>query len=183
METAAEIRSDRVSVPKSDAGRNGKPFATEIWNFLISLKLAIWTLILLAVTSILGTVVEQNQPPEKYREIYEDWAYHLMDRFNVFDMYHSWWFLFLLCLFALNLTCCTVDRLPRTIRTVRNPKAPGGAEFVPELIHNRSGVGSHFVAVDLNKDGAPEIITSTNKGTHIFYNRVRTATSKPAVKK
>jgi len=122
VETAAEIRSDRVSVPKSDAGRNGKPFATEIWNFLISLKLAIWTLILLAVTSILGTVVEQNQPPEKYREIYEDWAYHLMDRFNVFDMYHSWWFLFLLCLFALNLTCCTVDRLPRTIRTVRNPK-------------------------------------------------------------
>src|SRR4029077_2346320 len=28
-------------------------------------------------------------------------------------------------------------------RTVRNPKAEGGAEFVPELIHNRSGVGSH----------------------------------------
>ena len=28
-------------------------------------------------------------------------------------------------------------------RTVRNPKAPGGAEFVPELIHNKSGVGSH----------------------------------------
>ncbi len=26
-------------------------------------------------------------------------------------------------------------------RTVRNPRAPGGAEFVPELIHNRSGVG------------------------------------------
>ena len=26
-------------------------------------------------------------------------------------------------------------------RTVRNPKAPGGAEFVPELVHNRSGVG------------------------------------------
>ncbi|MBV9442611.1 MAG: VCBS repeat-containing protein, partial [Acidobacteriaceae bacterium] len=30
-------------------------------------------------------------------------------------------------------------------RTVRNPKAPGGAEFVPELINNRSGVGSQFV--------------------------------------
>ena len=39
-------------------------------------------------------------------------------------------------------------------RTVRNPKAPGGAEFVPELIHNRSGVGSTVLAVDLNKDGA-----------------------------
>ena len=30
-------------------------------------------------------------------------------------------------------------------RTVRNPKAEGGAEFVPELIYNRSGVGSQFL--------------------------------------
>jgi len=55
-------------------------------------------------------------------------------------------------------------------RTVRNPKAPGGAEFVPELIHNRSGAGSEVTAVDLNKDGAVDIITSTNRGTFIFWN-------------
>jgi 3-keto-disaccharide hydrolase/VCBS repeat protein len=55
-------------------------------------------------------------------------------------------------------------------RTVRNPKAPGGAEFVPELIHNRSGVGSHLAVVDLNKDGSAEIITSTKRGTFIFWN-------------
>lgn len=55
-------------------------------------------------------------------------------------------------------------------RTVRNPKAPGGAEFVPELIHNRSGVGSHVAVVDLNNDGAPEIITGTKRGTFLFWN-------------
>lgn len=55
-------------------------------------------------------------------------------------------------------------------RTVRNPKAPGGAEFVPELIHNRSGAGSEVTAVDLNKDGSIDIITSTNRGTFIFWN-------------
>jgi hypothetical protein len=59
--------------------------------------------------------------------------------------------------------------------TVRNPKAEGGAEFVPELIHNRSGVGSHFIAVDLNKDGAIDIVTSTNRGTFIFWNQLRPA--------
>jgi hypothetical protein len=58
-------------------------------------------------------------------------------------------------------------------RTVRNPKAEGGAEFVPELIHNRSGVGSHLAAVDLNRDGAIDIITSTNRGTFIFWNKMR----------
>ena len=54
-------------------------------------------------------------------------------------------------------------------RTVRNRKAPGGAEFVPELVHNKSGVGSQVVATDLNKDGRVDIITSSNRGTFIFW--------------
>ncbi|HMI03253.1 MAG TPA: VCBS repeat-containing protein, partial [Pedobacter sp.] len=56
-------------------------------------------------------------------------------------------------------------------RTVRNPKVPGGAEFVPELIHNRSGAGSDVLATDLNKDGKIDIVTSTNRGTFIFWNK------------
>lgn len=56
-------------------------------------------------------------------------------------------------------------------RTVRNPKAPGGAEFVPELIHNRSGVGSDVLAADLNRDGAIDVITATRKGTFIFWGK------------
>ncbi|MBE7174069.1 MAG: VCBS repeat-containing protein [Williamsia sp.] len=55
-------------------------------------------------------------------------------------------------------------------RTVRNKRAPGGAEFVPELIHNRSGAGSQITAIDLNKDGAVDLLTSTNRGTFIFWN-------------
>jgi len=93
-----------------------------VWNFFISVKLAIFTLIALAVASIFGTIVEQNLPPEKYHEIYEDWAYALMDRINLFDMYHSWWFLALLVLFTVNLTCCTLDRFPRMLKVVRNPR-------------------------------------------------------------
>jgi hypothetical protein len=56
-------------------------------------------------------------------------------------------------------------------KTVRNPKAPGGAEFVPELIHNQSGAGSDVLAVDLNKDGAMDIVTSTKLGTFIFWGK------------
>jgi hypothetical protein len=60
-------------------------------------------------------------------------------------------------------------------RTVRNPKAPGGAEFVPELVHNRSGVGSGLAVADLNKDGSPELVTSTKRGTFIFWNNWKRA--------
>jgi hypothetical protein len=56
-------------------------------------------------------------------------------------------------------------------RTVRDKAAPGGARFVPELIHNRSGVGSQLVVTDLNKDGALDIVTATNRGTFIFFGK------------
>ena len=67
---------------------------------------------------------------------------------------------------------------PVLVPTVRNPKAPGGAEFVPELIHNRSGAGSDVLAVDLNKDGAVDIVSSTSRGTFIFWGRPRAAAAK-----
>jgi hypothetical protein len=58
-------------------------------------------------------------------------------------------------------------------RTVRNKTAPGGAEFVPELIHNASGAGSQIVALDLNKDGINDIVTSGELGAFVFLGKTR----------
>jgi len=79
--------SYRGGAPVAPAKRTPSPI-DQVWNFFISVKLAIFTLIILAIASIFGTIVEQNQPPEKYHQIYEDWAFALMNRINLFDMYH-----------------------------------------------------------------------------------------------
>jgi hypothetical protein len=65
--------------------------------------------------------------------------------------------------------------------TVRNPNAPGGAEFRPELVHNRSGVGSTFEVADLNKDGKPDIVVAGAYGTHVLLSKPGAAS--PAAKK
>jgi len=105
----------------ADENRTPSPM-DRVWDFFISVRLAIVTLIVLSATSIIGTIIEQNQPPEKYHKVYEDWAFALMDRLALFDMYHSWWFLFILVLFTVNLTCCTIDRFPKMWKVVRNPR-------------------------------------------------------------
>jgi hypothetical protein len=56
-------------------------------------------------------------------------------------------------------------------KVVRKASAPGGAEFVPELIDNESGAGSDLLATDLNKDGAIDIVTPTRFGTFIFWGK------------
>ncbi len=57
-------------------------------------------------------------------------------------------------------------------RTVRNPKAPGGAEFVPMLVNNYSGISGNAI-VDLNGDGTPDIVTSGIYGTYVFLNHIK----------
>jgi hypothetical protein len=42
---------------------------------------------------------------------------------------------------------------------------------VPELVHNRSGVGSAFEVMDMNKDGRPDIAVATAYGTHVFLSK------------
>jgi hypothetical protein len=64
-----------------------------------------------------------------------------------------------------------------TYKTVRDAKAPGGARFVPELIDNESGAGSNFVAVDLNHDGAVDIVTPTRFGTFVFWGKAGSKTT------
>ncbi|MBT9333325.1 FG-GAP-like repeat-containing protein [Paracidobacterium acidisoli] len=55
--------------------------------------------------------------------------------------------------------------------TVHDKSAPGGAKLVPHLIDNHSGVGSDVLAVDLNHDGAMDVVTSTRFGTFIFWGK------------
>jgi hypothetical protein len=56
-------------------------------------------------------------------------------------------------------------------RGVRDRAAPGGARFVPEVIHNRSGVGSMLKIDDVDGNGRADIVTSTGSGTFVFFGQ------------
>ncbi|MDO3377898.1 cytochrome c biogenesis protein ResB [Geoalkalibacter halelectricus] len=98
-----------------------RSFLEALWDFCCSLKLTIITLILLSATSVIGTVIQQNRSPEEYLRVYGETTYRIFETLGFFNMYHSWWFLGLLALFSLNLTACSIKRLPRVWKTVFNP--------------------------------------------------------------
>jgi cytochrome c biogenesis protein len=83
-----------------------------VWQFLASVKLALFTLFTLAATSIIGTVIEQKKAPAFYVETYGPELARLMQLLDLPNMYGSWWFIALLALFALNLVVCSIERLP-----------------------------------------------------------------------
>ena len=87
-----------------------------VWRFFASVKLALFTLFILATASIIGTIIPQNKEVSFYvQQFGESWA-RIFQVLDFQDMYHSWWFLGLLGLFSLNLIICTLERLPNVWR-------------------------------------------------------------------
>ena len=89
----------------------------DVLPLLADLKLAIVLLLLIALCSISGTVIEQAQSLGFYQEAYPEspalfgfltWKVILILGLN--DVYRAWWFYSLLILFGASLTACTFTR-------------------------------------------------------------------------
>jgi cytochrome c biogenesis protein len=87
-------------------------FLTLLYDFFRSLKLTVALLILVASLSIIGTLIAQNATRAEYIQQYGIGLYEVLNFFNLFDMYHSWWFSAILLLLVINLITCSVHRLP-----------------------------------------------------------------------
>ncbi|UCG78272.1 MAG: cytochrome c biogenesis protein ResB, partial [Nitrospirota bacterium] len=111
---------------------NEKSFVDKIWDLFASVKLAAITFGLIALSSIIGTIIEQGGEPEKNLQILQKMfgeslapsLYRISEKLGFMDMYHSWWFISFLVLFTTNLIICSLDRLPRILKIVRQPVHP-----------------------------------------------------------
>ncbi len=99
-------------------------FFDRIWNFFASIRLTVALLLTLAGTSIIGTLVPQNEDPASYFKAYGEFLYRLFYALDIFDMYRSWWFQFLLLMLVLNILVCSADRLISTGKIIfaKKPK-------------------------------------------------------------
>ena len=121
------------------------PVVDKIWESLASVKLAIVIFALISVTSIIGTVLEQRAEPAKniqilsklFSESLAPGLYNFFDSLGFMDMYHSWWFTGLLVLFSVNLVICSLERLPRIWKLVKEPIEPLPEEKLKKFIISR----------------------------------------------
>lgn len=88
------------------------------WNFFASVKLALFTLGCIAVTSIIGTLIPQKESAQFYVNQYGTKIATYFQLLDFTDMYSSWWFLTLLGLLSINLIVCSIDRFPVTWKQI-----------------------------------------------------------------
>lgn len=95
-----------------------------IFRFLSSLGLAIFLLSFIAFGSIFGTIIKQKADVEEYLSTYSETTYKVIKYLALDDVFHSYWFIAAIALFAINLTLCSYSRFSILIKTSKKTVLP-----------------------------------------------------------
>lgn len=153
-------------------------FITKLWDFFCSLKLTLFLLISLALTSIIGTILPQGALPPEYVAQISPAKLQIYTKLGFFDMYHSWWFITLLYVFSLNLVSCSIKRLPHVFKFISEPALvlADGTRSTFSLKKELSFSGSIEKAKErltdfLGKEFSSPVISEHNGEFHLFAQK------------
>jgi len=96
-----------------------KQKSENIWlTFLGSMNLAITILVVVAIASVIGTVLKQNQPYTDYIIKFGTFWHQVFLKLGLYDVYGAIWFLLLLAFLLLSTTVCVYRNIPIILRDV-----------------------------------------------------------------
>jgi len=89
-------------------------------EFLGSMYLAITLLMTVAIASVIGTVLLQNQPYNEYRTRFGEFWFEMFEMMGLYDVYTAAWFLFILAFLVLSTSVCVYRNTPNMLREMKN---------------------------------------------------------------
>ena len=163
---------------ESPLATTDRSFITTVWDFFCSLKLTLFLLISLALTSIIGTILPQGALPPEYVAQISPAKLQIYSKLGFFDMYHSWWFITLLYVFSLNLVSCSIKRLPHVFKFISEPTLVLGEgqrnSFPLKKELSFSGPiekAKERLAGFLTKEFSAPVVTEHNGEIHLFAQK------------
>ena len=108
------------------------------WEFFASVRLAIVLLSAIALGALLGTVIPQRAAAEAFTARLHPALLAVFQALQLFDVYHSAWFVLLLLLLAVNLVVCSLDRFPAAWRQIRGGVPTEGSDSFADLPPDQS---------------------------------------------
>ena len=109
-----------------------------MWTIFSSVKLALILLIIIAITSIAGTLIPQREEAMELARRLSPGLVQLFRSLQLFDMYHSTWFRIIFGALALNLIVCSINRFPATLRLFKALPRPDRSRPFENLPSHRT---------------------------------------------
>ncbi len=84
-----------------------------------SMRFAISLLTIIAIASMLGTVLKQNEPYSSYLNQFGPFWFPLFERLGLFSVYNASWFLLILAFLVMSTSVCIWRNSPKMLREMR----------------------------------------------------------------
>ncbi|MCX7822872.1 MAG: cytochrome c biogenesis protein ResB [Syntrophobacterales bacterium] len=93
-------------------------FLKRIYQSLSSLRFTVMILLVIAAISMVGTILPQGMTEEAVLSFYGEtsWKARAIIFLGLTDLYHTLWFQALIGLLAVNVSLCTTERFPKTLK-------------------------------------------------------------------
>jgi cytochrome c biogenesis protein len=94
--------------------------ARAIYDLLSSMRFAVSLLTILAIASVVGTVLKQAEPYANYISQFGPFWFPVFESLGLYDVYHAAWFLAILSFLVLSTSLCIFRNGPAMLREMRN---------------------------------------------------------------
>lgn len=97
-----------------------RPAFNHFIELLSSMRFAIAVLVVISIASVIGTVMQQNQPMGNYVNQFGPFWFEVFDKLGLYSVYSAWWFLVLMGTLVTSTTLCIVRNTPKMLRDMRS---------------------------------------------------------------
>ena len=89
-------------------------------ELLSSMRFSISLLSVLAIASVIGTVLKQNEPMTNYVNQFGPFWFDVFAKLGLYGVYSAWWFLLILAFLVLSTSLCIMRNAPRMLADMRS---------------------------------------------------------------
>lgn len=89
-------------------------------ELMSSMRFAISLLSLLAIASIIGTIMKQNEPMPNYVNQFGPFWFDVFDKIGLYSVYSAWWFLLIMGFLVSSTSLCISRNAPKMLKDMRS---------------------------------------------------------------
>ena len=125
----------------------------KVFNYLRSMRFGILLLLLIALCSVVGTVIPQGREIAWYAQTYRSFHAVILT-LRLHNIFESWYFIALLVLLCLNLSLCSILRIRTVVRAAKTEteRAAGMPDSLRLTAEGTARLRAHLEAMGCRKD-------------------------------
>jgi cytochrome c biogenesis protein len=114
-----EIASNEINTAGIQL-KTSRRWLADAVELLSSMRFAISLLTIIAVASVIGTVLKQNEPMPNYVNQFGPFWFEVFGKLGLYAVYSSWWFLLIMTFLVISTSLCIARNAPKMLKDMRS---------------------------------------------------------------